>query len=293
MSKIFTKPFRPLDWAASPHDFTGDNILGLYSNETTQRFIPGTRSILWDGRVFKYSKAGAANIGSTDRGAKNDTSLVACKETGTDQNYVTVPTVAIGLREVTVTFTVETLGDSTSGTYAAKTGVVLEDELAGGYISFSTGSYPAIVTQTRGILGHTAVTATDTSMTVYLDAPIDSDLTTGESTAEILANPYSNLVTANNGLSSVMGMPNCAAVSTEYLWVQTWGPRKILPNGAALGLVTQQRQFVFDDQGALLQANLAATMTAADAYQHAGFMIEKINGVAGQAAPFIMLQLST
>ena len=54
-------PFNPIEWPAKPHDYTGDNLLGLYTAETTQRYRIGTRDMTWDGRVFKYCKAyGAA-----------------------------------------------------------------------------------------------------------------------------------------------------------------------------------------------------------------------------------------
>jgi len=58
MSKIFTLPHRPIYDGGSPHDYTGDNRLGLYTEETTQRYVHGTRHITWDGRVFKYALAG-------------------------------------------------------------------------------------------------------------------------------------------------------------------------------------------------------------------------------------------
>ena len=54
MSKIFTRPHLPLDWQSTPQDFTGDNNLGIYTKETTQRFVYGTRYLTWDGRVYKY-----------------------------------------------------------------------------------------------------------------------------------------------------------------------------------------------------------------------------------------------
>ncbi|KKL18965.1 hypothetical protein LCGC14_2470230, partial [marine sediment metagenome] len=50
----FKFPFNPINWPALPHDFTGDNNLGIYTSETTQRYVYGTRYITWDGRVYKY-----------------------------------------------------------------------------------------------------------------------------------------------------------------------------------------------------------------------------------------------
>lgn len=58
MSKQFTLPFNPFNWPASPIDHAqaipDTPYMGIYTVETTQRYVYGTRYITWDGRVYKY-----------------------------------------------------------------------------------------------------------------------------------------------------------------------------------------------------------------------------------------------
>ena len=51
----FTLPNGPLKWISSPLDKTGDYNLGIYTDDTTQRFVYGTRFITWDGRVINIA----------------------------------------------------------------------------------------------------------------------------------------------------------------------------------------------------------------------------------------------
>jgi len=254
-------------------------------------FNVGDRVVLADGRVFRYAKCGFTAIDSNNFGVKNATCLVACKTAGGDNNAVTLPSVAVGEKKLTVTFTAATLGNSTSRTPAERTGVVAKDELRGGYISFYTGNYR----QQRGIIGNSAVAVTDTSMTIYLDAALDYVLTAGTSTCEILANPYGCVAKSNSLHNSVMGMPNVTAALNEYLWLQTWGPLRISGTGN-YGTGLRRRQYVFDTQGAVVPINTGITgNAAADTdynYQMAGFVIETTYELAGCAAPFIMLQIN-
>ena len=57
-------PYNPIDWPGNPKDFAGDNNLGPYAEETTQRYTPGTRMITWDGKAFKYGRVITSSIAS-------------------------------------------------------------------------------------------------------------------------------------------------------------------------------------------------------------------------------------
>ena len=129
MSKIFTKPFRPLDYQTTPHDYTGDYNLGIYAVETTKRYIPGTRKLTWDGRVFKYSYANGAVV-----------PYHGCRASEAAALSYTVNPVAVAKGERYITATV-----------ASRT----EDDLAGGYITL----YHSTIDNTTqyGIVGNEPV----------------------------------------------------------------------------------------------------------------------------------------
>lgn len=280
-------PFNPVIWPAVPHDFTGDNNLGLYTAEATQRYTWGTRSLKWDGRVFRYARCGGT-FTSTTFGVKNPTVLVSSRVTGGTTPAAAPVTAVAGVTQATVTFTAGKIGDSTSTDDAARTGVVAENELAGGYVHFQT--IPVAGTEydmNRLIVGNTAVAVGDTSMILYLDEPLNYALTTGTSTCEILASPYANVYRNNTPWNSVVGMPNVPATALQHLWLQTWGILRISPLTDTPAEAS--RQMVFDDQGAIKPI---ITDIASDAQQMAGFLVEATQAVAYWHAPFIMLQIS-
>lgn len=253
MSKSFTLPFNPLGWQASPHDFAGDNQLGPYQIEATKRYIPGTRYLMWDGRVFKYARAtGTANIpyhlsGTIDAAADAWSTAVAA---------------TAGDRSIDVAMT----GRS-------------EDDLAGGYIEIYDSSIDNSVM--RGIVGNDASGATNT--TLYIDYPIAHTVTTSDST-EVFENPY---IEVRNGEAycAFLGLPASPVPTTlYYFWLQTYGPCIISGGGAALGKDSvNNKDVVADLNGALHE------ISTHENYQRIGYMI---NGTASPTGPLIMLQLS-
>ena len=124
MSKIFQFPSAPIYGPpASPRDQSGDVVdvphMGVYTQETTQRYMLGTRYITWDGRVFRYSKAGY--LVSTDHGCwSGDYQAIAhWGEFGSSHAKGANP----------IHMTTETTYDG-----LAFDGVFAEDVLAGGYV---------------------------------------------------------------------------------------------------------------------------------------------------------------
>lgn len=287
MSSKFNYPFNPVIWPAVPHDFTGDNNLGLYTAELTKRYEWGTRSVKWDGRAFRYGRCGTTWT-STTMGVKNGTILVS-NRAGT---AIAAPTTTVaGSRQLKITCTAGQLGDSTSATDATRTGVIAEDELAGGYIHIQ--SVPVAGTEhdmNRMIVGNDALAIGDTSMILYLDAPLNVALTAGgTSTCEILASPYANLRRSNDEWTAVMGMPNVTATALQHLWLQTWGPCRVSPTTDTPA--TNNRQYVFDDWGTAVPAAGVFGGTT-DSFQHAGFLLEMTLATAYYHSPFIFLQIS-
>jgi len=269
---------------------TGQTKLqGLYVTQTTRNCLIGTRRVRWDGRVFRYGKCGGESaIVSNKYGIGNKTVLVANKVANGYANEVVMTDAVVGATTITVTYTVETLGDSTDINFEAKNGVVTEDELVGGYISLYTGNYR----QNRMIVGNTESTALSESMDITLDEPLDHVLTAGASCyCEILANPYGNLGHTEDERVSILGIPNVIASILDYLWVQTWGVLRISGTVTTLGKDAKEREYVFAPNGVVIPKGEYFSTT--DSRQTAGFLIERTQDQTDNysAAPFIMLQI--
>lgn len=258
-------PRGPLNWFASPHDFSGDNLLGHQAQEAIQRYVCGTRYTTWDGRVYKYCHA----IGSCDggKGAKNWSEVVNIAQDAAK--------IAVGDRYITITLGASD-GYSTDGE-------VYENELAGG---FFISHHPTV--QIRGITGNTAGDAV--AIKVYLDAPIMA--ADADPYCEIMLNPYLYInQTASNQWQSVMCVPNNAITALNYFWGQTYGPCWVSPgiDWESIGDTVNERSVYFTNDGTV---NAAISVTGdADGEQHAGFIID-MTSAANDALPFIMLQIS-
>ena len=272
MSKRGKLPFNPIVWPAVPHDFTGDNQLGYYAVETTQRYVWGTRGITWDGKVFKYSRSkdtlyagyGAMNAASIDISDMLDTNHTA--------------TIQIGDRSVLFTVT-------SGATYDG--GAIAEDELAGAQYVVGHGSQAT--TEQRTVIGNDAIAASTTgTIMIYVDAPFAIQHTTGFN--ELPLNPYGYLADTDPGIGSVMGVPVITATTGQNLWIQTWGLCWCAPGGADTtpGDSQNDREVVFVGDHSV---NGAATATLENGYQHAGFITDSTESGTG-CMPMVMLQIS-
>ncbi len=225
MSNHFQYPFNPINWPAVPHDFTGDNNLGIYTSETTQRYVYGTRYLTWDGRVYKY-------MGITTKGVQ---SYTACQSKNTAQTpYTTAVATPAGSRSMIVT-------DAT---------VVTEDQLAGAMLQI----YDSTIANSHQIhivgneLGNT------TNYKIYLEFPLPIKVTVSDS-VEVFENPYrlvDGTVTTSNPVNAHMGVA-CVSAATGYkVWVQTWGPGICSPGNQTLDdPANDERQTFFLASGAL------------------------------------------
>jgi len=262
-------PCNPIDWQGSPHDWTGDNQLGIYINDDTQRYVPGTRLTTWDGRVFKYSGSKGALLAGF--GAMNNSAAVNIS--------VTAATIAAGDRTIDLAF-------GAADGYAGD-GVLAEKELVGGY--YVTGHAVSTV-QNRCIIDTDGVSASGVgaTITLYLDGPISNALTTPFT--EVVLNPYRYL---NKGIleyQAVMGVPAANRTSTYWGWIQTWGPCWVTPGGADAvpGNSANDRSVVFVGDGSV---NGVTAITLKNGYQVAGFIIDETANGTG-ALPLVMLQIS-
>jgi len=280
MSNRFKYPFNPINWPASPidHAQTVEDVpyMGIYTQEATQRYIPGTRYTTWDGRVFKYGKC-TEDLVSCKFWAYNHSQLVA----EVSDPDAELDATAAGATKLLLTVTAETIG-------SGRNGIIAEDELAGGYISIYssvTGYRPQ-----RLMVGNDALAVTGTKLIVYIDAPLEV-LTTGSANTEICANPYISLIGSTGGYQAAMGAPCILATNGNFFWIQTWGICRITPTSNpnhAYG--AGEFQFYSDNLGVALQP--ATYTTPAINWQHVGFRTERSGSAFGDTAPFIMLQIS-
>jgi len=218
MSNQFQYPFNPIQWQGGPHDFTGDNILGPYTYETTQRFVYGTRYITWDGRVFKYSLSGATCYTHRLNAFYN---TISSDVNGIDYSLITNAQ-SVGDRIITLT----------NGSTA-----VAEDYLAGGIIIIvpTEGATDRDV-MTRMVVGNDAAAAS-AECQMYLDYPLDMAVTAANY-AYVMPSSYRNIQynAAVNGLRSFAGLAAVGIDAAAYnFWLQTYGVCNLAQQTARCG----------------------------------------------------------
>lgn len=169
-----------------------------------------------DGRVYQYTRAGAANLAA---GLLTQTSATTAND-------------------ITQTGTVNAIG-STSITYTVGATAVTQDQFAGGYFAVTVGPGQNVYR----ILGNTAVASAGGSITVAIG---DTGLTVATSTASkftLMPHPAADsVVTPGSGNAlPCNGVPNIAVTATYYYWSQVGGYAAVLSDGAitkAVGAVT-------------------------------------------------------
>lgn len=253
MSKIFQYPWRPLDWAASPKDYTGDDNLGLSSNDVTQRFTLGTRHIAWDGSVYKYSKAASTytsyQLGVWDEGTG---AAVSYEAIGADSG--------VGTNEITLT-----------------QGSITEDQYSGGYLLLfhATGDG-----QVYGIQSNEATSGTTTKL--YLDRALSVAVTTSDN-MELYANPYAAAKQGNSGgTQGFIGIPLALLTDNYYGWIKTRGPVFVAPQ-ATVGNAYLGGAWWRHDGSIDVHGNIETYVTS----QYAGYVMV---GDAANDGPLVMLQ---
>jgi hypothetical protein len=254
----------------------GRSVQSSYEASVIQNYLLGSRRTSWDGRVYRYAKA-TNIISSTNFGLK------FWAELGDGIGY-------------TAPLQIQKVGDTTIKVDSGKgTAGVAEDELIGGYVIIHT--HGESYDQFRGIFGNTVADASG-YVTITLDAPltIDVAVTFG---VEVYPNPYASVRVrqASHGgggdrYSSVAGMADVkTTIADYYIWIQTWGPRWINPQGDIASVVTVDRRgLVFDYEGSITQVDVNTATTAK--MQYAGFVINRESVANGTGPPLVMLQIS-
>lgn len=254
------------------NDAGGWDFLYSASSRKDPRFNVGDRVVLPDGRVFRYALAsGTCNpeVGAYKAKKTNTVAVAPAQASGAG---------AVGDHSVTVTIDTE-IGVLT-------TGVLSENELAGGYVVIGNGSgqHP----QMRMIVSHPALATAGGSLTLKLDAKLTTAVTVGTTTIELMESPFYNLKADNAGGDFVtyIGIPACVATSGQYFWVQTWGPCWITSDGNTCDSAGD-RTLVFVGNGSVKSSN---DITVESGIQIAGVALD-MSGNAASNAPMVLLQI--
>jgi len=248
----------------------------IHKASATQNYVAGTRRVTPEGRVYKYGKA-TAEIGHMGSGLK----------------FWSLLSDGIGYKAPKKT---QTTLESTIWLDSGKeAGVVTKDELVGGYIIIHT--HTVSNDMVRRIIANTLADK-DGYVTITVDRPWDYAISTDFGT-ETYPNPYMSLrqriavgsyPAAGDRLSSVAGMPTVrTAVADMFLWIQTWGPCWVTPEGDVKNIVAEDRRgCFFNYEGKIVKAY--ANVLTTDIQQYAGFIINREDTSTGP--PLYMLQIS-
>lgn len=254
MSKQLTRPFNPLPWYAGPHDFTGADNLGRRTNDIAQRFNFGTRSMSWDGSVYRYCKASTTYTSYQ--------AAVWHTATGAGISFEAINSgSAAGSKEVII----------------AEAGIT-EDQYAGGYLLIFHSSGNGMITS---VIGNTA--SEGGIVVLYLDEPLPVAITA--EAIELYANPWSAVSQGgSNGLNGFIGIPQALLTTNYHGWVKTWGPVFISAQ-STIGDVYVKACYFRHDGSIDARGNIGTPVTD----QYAGYvMVGKQTG----DGPLIMLQVS-
>jgi len=251
--------------------FSGRPAINVYTPDDTQNFALGAKYTTWDGREYRYAKAGAA-ITVTDLAVKfYAKQAVACAAlSAAAQNGDNILSVTVG-----------------AGDGVAANGAVAENEYQGGHVVVYVNS--ASTSFMRRIEWNTKVAAGGGAMTFGIEQPITAALSTSDN-CEILSNIYSDVRTSQDTFRTNAGKPNCTATSGQFMWIQRGGTSWMSP-AAAVGATAFSANLVFRDDGSVDLHSSTDASTLADA-QRAGYVLANANSTSvSQGAPFIYLQL--
>ena len=191
-------------------------IMGKYGWEkvetSSQKHVLGTRMILPDGRVYRYSEVGAADIAG---GAV----VQAPAGTAADDQDKLVAAVSAGSTTVTLSQSL----------------TITKDKYKDGYMHINSGTGAGEVYR---IKSNTAVSsATGCVLTLDEEDGLATALTAGASNCEVglSVNPYSNVIISPTTVTNVaIGVAPTLLTQEYFGWIQTWGPAAVLANAAGV-----------------------------------------------------------
>jgi len=260
------------EWTKTIEFTVGQRLPGrprqdIYLPSDTQNYVLGSRLQLGD-RVFRYAKAGGT-LNSDVLAVPGYEQLVA---------FTTIAAAAAAGATSVVIDVAASDGPNGDGAIAANL-------LAGGYLVVFPGAENSFV---RRIIANTAVAVGGGEMTLTLSEPIPVALTADTMHGECMASPYLDILTGNYPQRGKVGVPTVAATDGQFLWIQTWGPCWIAPQGE-VGDADHDQQVVARHDGSLDEHDYSDDYT--NKAQHVGFVLTSAKG-GGQGAPFVFLQIA-
>ncbi len=201
---MFKYPNMLIKPGSGPIDFTGTvSMNGLYVADSVQRYVLGTSLELWDGRKFRYAKAGGTALVQAymNQTAVQESKMVEIAQTGHAQ-----------------------IAGSTHLTVLCTTGSAAEENaFSGGYLNCNKVS-PAVLGDFYGIISSKLQT-TDTLLDLELDTPFrNAMLATGEITL-CYSRWYKSVVTPTaTSTACVNGVALCPVPAGYFYWSQVKGP---------------------------------------------------------------------
>jgi hypothetical protein len=258
-----------------------DNILAV---DTVKKYPIGTK-LVSGMRTFYYAYAsGTCNSEwGCYKAKKTNTCAVAPTQATAAAMAAAYPKEtlaagAVGSQYVTVTIDTE-IGVLT-------TGVLSENELAGGFIVIGNGS--AQHPQMFEIISHPALATAGGSLTVKLDNKLITAVTAATTTIELMENPFYCVKGDGSGGDYVTFLGVCAppaVASGEYFWLQTRGPAWVTSDSHTCDSA-QDRTIVWVGNGSVVSSN---DVTLESGFQIAGRALD-MSGSTESNAPFIYLE---
>lgn len=165
----------------------------------TKEMTLGSVGVTRDGRVYRYSQAGAADL------APGKLSVAATANTD--------------VANVTVAASV-TASASAKQVVIDAGGAIVQDAYADGHLTINDATGEGVSYAVRG----NTVTSGAAELTVDLDEPVVVSLTVDVSEATLTKNPWKDtVISATDQADLPVGVPNVTIGDTEYGWSQTRG----------------------------------------------------------------------
>lgn len=197
-------------------ELASDTKQKWYEQSYTQKYVLGTTLRHYD-RVFKYAKAGAANL------VAGNVLQSAAKMGATTTEQIEIATGTAGA--VGDNFLYVTAGTTNQAANTFKDGYIILNKAGG---SSSTIGY-AYRIKSHGLLTQ------GTACKVYLYDPIVA-VVDADAEVCVAANIYKGVIQSpvTTPTGSIVGIAPIAVTAAYYFWCQTWGPACVLNDAATV-----------------------------------------------------------
>lgn len=232
---------------------------GMFVSSASQQHPLGTRGCATDGRVYRYCKAGGADLVA---GNVIQSPAVPAGQIAKAVNATSL--VALGANQVTVTCA----SSVAAGFYID--GYLIVASGAGAGLLYTITNHPAVSTGASGVF------------TLYDEDRLVVAITT-TSTVSLIPNKYAGVirmpVTTATGV--VVGIATYVITTLQFGWIQTWGPCAVLGGDTnALGTAvdgvssTAGRVRGFITSSVVPAATTSQTVTGSATGQPIGYLLQ-------------------